>query len=96
MTMFIQVLFYKRAFFVKKCFREGEAQKVKGYMQIVSGVYFLIVAVGLFLWIHFFSVDSLINNMIAVVLGLIVLWFLLLYFVMKSKVRPSNKKEEDK
>ncbi|WP_304507810.1 hypothetical protein [Anaerotignum sp.] len=69
---------------------------MKGYMQIVSGVYFLIVAVGLFLWIHFFSVDSLINNMIAVVLGLIVLWFLLLYFVMKSKVRPSNKKEEDK
>lgn len=69
---------------------------MKGYMQIVSGVYFLIVAVGLFLWIHFFSADSLINNMIPVVLVLIVFWFLLIYFVMKGKVKPSDKKEEDK
>ncbi|KXL54009.1 hypothetical protein CLNEO_01050 [Anaerotignum neopropionicum] len=69
---------------------------MKGYMQIVMGAYFLIVAAGLFLWIHFFSANSLIKNIIPVALGLIVLWFLLIYTVMKQAKQHRRKKEENK
>lgn len=65
-------------------------------MQIVTGIFFFIVAAGLFLWIHFFSADILIKNMIPVALGLIVLWFLLIYAVMKKKEKRRMKKEENK
>jgi len=42
-------------------------------MQIVSGVYFLIVAIVLFLWAQFFSGDSLVKNIIPVAVVLIIL-----------------------
>ncbi len=69
---------------------------MKGYMQIASSVYFLIVAAGLFLWIHFFSADILIKNIIPVVVGLIALWFLFIYAIMKREGKQRSKQEEEK
>lgn len=69
----------------------------KSVMQIVSGIYFLLMAVGLFLWIHFFTVERLVKNFIPLALGCIVLWFLLIYVVMKrqSKKRTNRKDESE-
>ena len=69
---------------------------MKGHMQILSGAYFVIVSLGLFLWVHFFSADALVKHIIAVALGLIALWFLLIYTVMKREEKQRSKKEEDK
>lgn len=68
---------------------------MKGHMQIISGAYFIIVSLGLFLWIHFFSADILVKHIIPVALGLIALWFLLIYAFMKREETQRRKKEED-
>lgn len=67
----------------------------KNIMQIVSTGYFLMIAAGLFLWIHFFSADRLVKNMIPVALGLIVLWFLLIYVVMKREGKRKNNRKDN-
>ncbi len=61
-------------------------------LQMISGVYFIVVSLGLFLWIHFFSADSLVKHIPFVALGLVILWFLLVCAVLKR----GEKKEEDK
>ena len=66
----------------------------KNMMQIVSVGYFLIVAVSLFLWVEFFSVDSLLENIIPVALGLIVLWFLFIYIVMKRQCKGNHNRKD--
>lgn len=68
----------------------------KSIMQIVSGVYFFIVAIGLYLWIHFFSADMLVKNIIPIALGLIVLWFLFIYIVMKKESQRKDSREDEK
>ncbi|WP_352399942.1 hypothetical protein [Anaerotignum sp.] len=68
----------------------------KNIMQIVSGVYFLVIAILLFLWIHFFSGEVLRKGMIPVALVLIALWFLLIYIVMKHGSNCKNNGEDDK
>lgn len=68
----------------------------KSSMQVISSIYFLIVAIGLFLWIHFFSADILVKNMIPVTLGLIVLWFLFIYIVMRQQGKGRNNREDEK
>ncbi len=65
-------------------------------MQIISGAYFIIVSLGLFLWIHFWGGDILLKHMIPVVLGLIVLWFFMIYAAMKRDEKQTNRKQEDK
>ncbi|MEA5056448.1 hypothetical protein SDC9_95935 [bioreactor metagenome] len=69
---------------------------MKEHMKMISGVYFIIVSLGLFLWIHFFSGDILVKHIIPVALGLIVLWFILIYAIMKRDEKQRNRKEEDK
>lgn len=69
---------------------------MKGHMQIISGAYFIIVSLGLFLWIHFLGGDILVKHMIPLALGLIVLWFFMIYAVMKRDEKQRNRKEEDK
>lgn len=69
---------------------------MKEHMKMISGVYFIIVSLGLFLWIHFFSRDILVKHIIPVALGLIVLWFILIYAIMKRDEKQRNRKEEDK
>ena len=71
-------------------------KEYKFRLQMISGVYFILVFLGLFLWIHFFSTDSLIRHIPFVALGLVVLWFLLVYAVMKRGEKQRMRKEEDK
>ncbi len=69
---------------------------MKGHMQILSGAYFIVISLGLFLWVHFFSAEIIVKHIIPVALGLIALWFLLIYAVMKRDEKQRSKKEEDK
>lgn len=86
-----------RAFFVTKMYHKERGVNVKEHknmMQIVSVGYFLIVAVGLFLWVEFFSVDTLLENILPVAVGLIVLWFLFIYIVMKRQCKGHDNRKD--
>lgn len=66
----------------------------KKTMQIVTAIYFIAVAVGLFLLSKIIPAQTLMKMVLPLALGLLVIWFLLIFAVLKHKTKQKQKHKE--
>ena len=66
----------------------------KKTMQMVTGIYFIAVAVGLFLLSKMIPAQTLLNMILPLALVLLVVWFLLIFAVLKYQTKQKQKDEE--
>ncbi len=66
----------------------------KKIMQMVTGVYFVAVAVGLFLLSKIIPAQTLLHLVLPLALVLLVVWFLLIFAVLKHQTKQKQKDEE--
>ncbi len=66
----------------------------KKIMQMVTGIYFVAVAIGLFLLSKIIPAQTLLHLVLPLALVLLVVWFLLIFAVLKRQTKQKQKDEE--
>ena len=66
----------------------------KKTMQIVTAIYFIAVAVGLFLLSKMMPAQTLLKMVLPLALVLLVVWFLLIFAVLKHQTKQKQNRKE--
>lgn len=66
----------------------------KKIMQMVTGIYFVAVAIGLFLLSKIIPAQTLLHLVLPLALVLLLVWFLLIFAVLKHQTKQKQKEEE--